>query len=55
MMQGKELMKLGATKGPELGALVEEQMNWMLLHPTGTYEECTEYMQEVISRKKSAT
>eukprot|EP01138_Halocafeteria_seosinensis_P013778 gb/GECG01014070.1/.p1 GENE.gb/GECG01014070.1/~~gb/GECG01014070.1/.p1 ORF type:complete len:631 (+),score=83.33 gb/GECG01014070.1/:1-1893(+) len=54
-LNGKELMKLGAAKGPQLGALIEEQINWILLHPCGTYEECSEYMKELISRKTSAT
>lgn len=47
-------MEIGAQKGPQLGALIEEQMEWCLLHPEGTYDECVDYMKGVIERMKAS-
>ena len=37
LLDGKSMMAaLGLSKGPEIGAYVEEQVRWMLMNPNGT-------------------
>jgi len=45
-LDGKKMIKeLSLPKGPIVGEYLADQTQWMLLHPEGTKEECTEYLR----------
>jgi len=47
LMDGKQVMStLGLQKaGPELGKIMAAAMDWQLVHPHGTLDECKQYVQ----------
>jgi tRNA nucleotidyltransferase (CCA-adding enzyme) len=46
LMNGKVLMvALNLNKGPDVGIYNQEQINWMLMNPRGTLEECQTHLK----------
>lgn len=46
-LNGKEIIKeLSLPKGPAVGVYIDDQIQWMLLNPNGTREECMSHLQE---------
>jgi tRNA nucleotidyltransferase (CCA-adding enzyme) len=46
LMNGKELMQaLSLNKGPQVGLYNQEQIQWMLMNPRGTMEECVLHLK----------
>lgn len=41
---GRQLMKEFHLTGPSIGHHISQQMDWMLLHPQGSREECAAYL-----------
>ena len=47
LLDGKSLIKeLELKPGPTVGKYMQEQVKWMLAHPTGSVEECLEHLQK---------
>ena len=45
LLNGKEIIELlGLPKGPIVGTYAQEQTKWILMNPTGTLEECKEFL-----------
>lgn len=46
LMNGKDLIQeLGLEKGPMVGIYNQEQLNWMLMNPNGTLQECKSHLK----------
>lgn len=45
-IKGKDIIALFKVKGPAVGGVMEEQINWRLLHPLGSKEECVAHLKE---------
>ncbi|KAL7517498.1 hypothetical protein ACHAWX_002416 [Stephanocyclus meneghinianus] len=46
-LNGKEIIsELHLPRGPKVGIYIEDQLQWMLLNPNGTREECVTHLQE---------
>jgi len=46
MVDGKAIMKIKGIKGgPKLGVLMEQLWDWRILHPSGTIEDCIDYLK----------
>ena len=39
-------------KGPAMGQVLEEVMNWQLLHPAGGLQECMAHMRAELAKRK---
>lgn len=48
LLQGKDLIGLGAPKGKMLGSVVDELSKWHLLHPDATKQEAEDFIVEYI-------
>ncbi|GAB5585264.1 CCA tRNA nucleotidyltransferase [Umbelopsis nana] len=56
MLDGKSVAKVLSIKpGRVIGELLKEVMAWQLGHPTGSTEECQEYIKEIWQRKQQQT
>lgn len=54
--QGKSVARVLSIKpGRVIGELLKEVMAWQLGHPTGSTEECQEYIKEIWQRKQQQT
>jgi tRNA nucleotidyltransferase (CCA-adding enzyme) len=48
LMDGKEVIKaLDLPRGPQVATYLDEQVRWMLMHPSGLREECQEHLLTV--------
>ncbi|KAL3796762.1 hypothetical protein HJC23_010909 [Cyclotella cryptica] len=47
LLNGKEIIsELQIPRGPTVGIYIEDQLQWMLLNPKGTREECVTHLRE---------
>ena len=52
LLNGKEIIQfLGLDKGPLVGAYTQELMQWMLMNPQGTLEECKDFLKSCQRRR----
>ncbi len=47
LINGKELMGVLNARGPIIGKAVAEMINWQLVHPEGSIEDCLAFLLEV--------
>lgn len=45
-VNGKEISKSLNIRGPSIGKIINEIMDWQIIHPTSTKKECIEWMKE---------
>jgi tRNA nucleotidyltransferase (CCA-adding enzyme) len=45
LLNGQEIMKALAIKGPIVGTYIDKQVRWMLVHPDGTKGECESHLK----------
>jgi tRNA nucleotidyltransferase (CCA-adding enzyme) len=54
LLDGKAVIQaLGLPGGPAVGEYLEVQIRWMLMHPSGTKEECTKHLIEYKEDRES--
>ena len=53
LINGAEIMtQLGVPKGPEVSTYIQEQIQWMLLNPNGSKEECEIHLRNVKRKRE---
>ena len=56
LINGAEIMtQLGVPKGPEVSTYIQEQIQWMLLNPNGSKEECEIHLRNVKRKREIET
>lgn len=50
-LNGKALMGLGVSKGPEVGVVMTELLEWFTEHPRASVEDCTEFVRGVVRER----
>ena len=55
LLDGKQLLPLLGLQrpGPELGRALSAVMDWQLVHPGGSVEECTQFVKEKFPSEKA--
>ena len=53
LINGAEIMaQLGVPKGPEVSTYIQEQIQWMLLNPNGSKDECELHLRNVKRKRE---
>jgi tRNA nucleotidyltransferase (CCA-adding enzyme) len=53
LMNGKDIIQLlGLCKGPLVGIYTQEQIQWMLMHPKGTVEDCKTFLKSCYKQRE---
>ena len=53
LINGSEIMaQLGVPRGPEVSAYIQEQIEWMLLNPNGSKDECELHLRNVKRKRE---
>lgn len=53
LINGAEIMtQLGVPKGPEVSTYIQEQIQWMLLNPNGSKEDCEIHLRNVKRKRE---
>lgn len=56
LLNGNQISKLlGLKNGPKVGYYIKKQINWMLLNPHGSKEECAQYICKIYDEEHHAT